>query len=142
MSKKTREKMLGSFEEFLYWEAASKDTIDVKKAYIDIAGDLAAGVMLSQIIFWYLPKPNQGLAPKLRVKKEGVLWLVKGYKDWWAEIRLTEKQARRALKVLTDKGLVEIKIRRFNGSPTCHIRIQNDKFLSLLEENIRSRCGE
>jgi hypothetical protein len=42
-------------EEFLLWEKASKDTIDVKRVYIDIAGDVVGGIILSQIIYWHLP---------------------------------------------------------------------------------------
>jgi hypothetical protein len=36
---------------FLGWEAFCRDSIDVKRTYIDAAGgDLVAGILLSQII--------------------------------------------------------------------------------------------
>ena len=37
----------GTFEQFLLWERASRDTLEVKRTYIDMAGDLVAGVVLS-----------------------------------------------------------------------------------------------
>ena len=33
------------FEEFLRWEDADRDIIKVKRLYIDIAGDLVAGIL-------------------------------------------------------------------------------------------------
>ena len=47
-----------SISEFLAWESMSRDTIDVKRVYCDIAGDLVAGVLLSQLIYWHLPDRN------------------------------------------------------------------------------------
>lgn len=35
---------------FLLWEMRSQDCIKVKRCYIDVAADLEAGVLLSQII--------------------------------------------------------------------------------------------
>lgn len=40
---------------FLLWEMRSRDCIKVKRCYIDVAQDLEAGVLLSQIIYWHLP---------------------------------------------------------------------------------------
>ena len=40
-----------SFNDFLAWEKASRDSIDFKKIYVDVAGDLIAGLLLSQIIY-------------------------------------------------------------------------------------------
>jgi len=42
----------GTFEQFLLWERASRDTLEVKRLYIDMAGDLVAGIVLSQIVFY------------------------------------------------------------------------------------------
>jgi len=44
--------------------------------YIDIAEDIIAGLLLSQIVYWYLPSKQDG-KPKLRVKKDGEYWLAK-----------------------------------------------------------------
>jgi hypothetical protein len=89
-------------------------------AYIDIAGDLVAGTLLSQIIYWFTPNSNG--QQKVRVFKDGHYWLAKKQEEWYDEIRITEKQYRTAIKKLEDKKLVIKKRYKFNGSPTTHIR--------------------
>jgi hypothetical protein len=128
-----------NFEEFKRWEAATKDTIDVKKIYIDIADDLVSGVLLSQIIYWYLPPEGHNIqATKLRVKKEGKLWLAKGRNDWYDEARISPRQFDTAIKKLIDRGVVEKKIFKFNGETTIHIRIIEERFLELWEEMLNT----
>lgn len=121
-------------KEFLLWEQATRDTIDVKKIYIDMADDLVAGILLSQIVYWFLPS-KQGRT-KLRVKKNGHLWLVKGREDWWDECRIKPRQFDTAFKKLEEQGLVEKKTLKYNSDPKIHIRILWDKFLPRLQELI------
>lgn len=123
-----------AMQQFLLWEAASRDTIDFKKIYVDMADDLVAGLMLSQIIYWHLPDRNG--ATKLRVERDGMQWLVKAQDEWWDECRLTAKQIRRARKILEDKGLIATAVYKFGGAPTTHIRIQWDVFLSLWSKTL------
>ena len=128
-----------NYQEFLAWEKMSRDTIDVKKVYIDIAEDLVAGVLLSQIIYWYLP--DQEGKTKLRVERDGQLWLVKGREDWWEECRISPKQFDRAIAILQKKGLVEKKIFKFNGNPTTHIRLNFDvliQYLSVFTQRVKT----
>lgn len=117
--------------EFLLWEMRSRDTIDVKRCYIDISGDLVSGVLLSQVIYWHLPD-EQGNS-KLRVHHDGHDWLAKKREDWWGECRITPKQFDRAVEILENKNLVITHIYRFNGSPTKHIRMNWDGFFKSLE---------
>ena len=118
-------------QDFQLWEMRSRDSIDVKRCYIDAAGDLLSGVLLSQIIYWHLPN-DQG-ETKLRVKHEDEQWLAKKRDDWWAECRMTPKQFDRAIKILESKRLVVTKLFRFAGSPTKHIRINWSGLLEALE---------
>ena len=117
-------------QEFCQWEAVSRDTIDVKRVYIDLAGDLVAGILLSQIIYWHLPGKDG--KPRLRVRRHGHSWLAKRREDWWEEVRITTKQFDRAIKILEDLGFVETAVYRFGGSPTKHIRILWESFLEAL----------
>ena len=115
-------------QEFLTWEQASRDTIDVKRCYVDIAGgDLIAGILLSQIMYWHLPAKDGG--DKLRVEKDGETWLAKGRADWWDECRISPKQFDRASAILQKLGLIQTVVKRFSGNPTVHIRICWDTFL-------------
>jgi hypothetical protein len=120
---------------FIYWEQSSRDTIDFKKSYVDLADDLVAGLLLSQIVYWHLPSKETGKT-KLRVKKDGHLWIAKGREDWWEEIRITGKQFDRASNILAKKGLIEKKRFKFNSNPTVHVRLIWENFLPRLEDII------
>lgn len=119
-------------ERFLFWEASSRDTIDVKRCYIDLAGDLPAGVLLSQIMFWHLPAAAGGATDKLMIERDGRRWLAKQRDDWWAECRLSPKQFDRAVRVLEKRGLVFTANMRFGGSPTRHVSVNWPVFLDRL----------
>lgn len=116
-----------SFAEFLLWEQSTKDTIDFKRIYADMAGDTLAGLVLSQIVFWHIPN-KQGKS-KLRIEKEGKKWMACNRAEWWDSTRLTPRQIDRVLQILEGKHIIEKKVFKFNGSPTMHIRINEDVFL-------------
>jgi hypothetical protein len=127
------ETKINTFGDFLEWELTTRDSIDVKGLYIDCAqGDHVAGILLSQIVYWYLPSKRTDRT-KLRVKRDGVLWIAKGREDWYSETRITARQFDRASKILVELGIIEKKIFKFAGSPTVHIRIIQDKFIEALE---------
>lgn len=124
------------FANFLTWEVSSRDTIDFKKVYVDMAGDLISGLLLSQIVYWYLPD-KQGKT-KLRVKREGHYWIAKKRTEWWDEIRITSRQYDRASKILADQGIIVVQTFKFNGSPTKHIRLDIVQFLSVFTQSVNS----
>lgn len=126
-----------TFETFLRWEERSRDTIDFKKAYVDMTGDVVAALMLSQIVFWHLPDKNGD--DKLRVERGGHLWLVKSRDDWWEECRLSPREADRSRKTLEGLGIIEVRLYKFNGAPTQHIRIIEERFLELWEESLNAK---
>jgi len=119
-------------ETFLAWEAASRDTIDFKKIYVDMADDLVAGLLLSQVVYWFLPDRNGNLKLRVRRREKNEqgqpvgkehYWLAKKDGAWWDEIRVSAKQARRARKILEQKGIIVTRLYKFAGTPTTHIRI-------------------
>lgn len=118
---------LTPFERFLLWERSSRDTIEVKRAYIDMAGDLVAGIMLSQIVYWHLPDRDGNT--RLRIEHDGVRWIARARTEWWDECRITPKQADRALDTLRKAGIIETRLYRFHGAPTVHVRIIEDRFM-------------
>lgn len=113
---------------FLTWEQASRDTIDFKTIYVDMADDLIAGLLLSQIVYWYLPSKKGG--SKLRVFKDGYYWIAKARHEWWDEIRVRPRQIDRATVILQQKGIIVTRLYRFNNAPTSHIRIDKEGFLA------------
>ena len=123
--------------EFLLWEQNSRDTIDFKKIYVDITEDLISGLLLSQIVYWYLP--NKDGKTKLRVMIEGKQFLCKSRDDWWDECRISPKRFDRASKILVDKKLIEKRIKRFNGLATMHIRLDIDKLIELISKELKKQ---
>lgn len=117
------------WNEFINNEKASLDTIDVKRIYIDMAGDLVSGVLLSQIVYWHLPSKSGEV--RLTVEKDGKYWLAKKRDDWWDECRITPKQFDRSINVLEERQTVITQVFRYNGSPTKHIRINRDVFVAV-----------
>jgi len=117
-----------NFNEFVLSERASRDTIDVKRIYIDMADDLVSGILLSQIIYWYLPDKNG--KSKLRVRHEGEMWIAKTRADWWLECRITERQYDRAIRILEEKEFVKTDTTLFAGKPSKVIRLDFDNFMS------------
>lgn len=137
--------------------------------YIDITGDLVAGTLLAQIMYWFAEGKN-----RVSIYKDGFYWIAKRREDWMAEIKITKKQYDCAIKKLTgeiepteeekkqkwNKGkrrekkydmenrLVEVKTYHFYGIPTTHIRpiTENinrkvDEWKRTVEEEIRKENG-
>lgn len=111
----------------LLWLEKTQNSYRVSKLYVDLAGDLTAGIVLGQIVYWWLPT-KEGKS-KLRVFKQGRYWLAKKLSDWFEELRITIKQARRALRILKEKGLIETKVWKFAGAPTTHISLNVEKLV-------------
>lgn len=110
------------------------------KPYVDITGDLIAGMLLSQIMYWCSPDRNGKI--RLRVQHKGFLWLAKTREDWFEELRISPKQYDRAIKILKEKDLVATELFRFNGSPTIHIRPNLDVCNRLFDEWIENKAQE
>lgn len=128
---------MNSFNDFLLWEKTSRDTIDFKRIYIDVTGDLITGLLLSQIIYWHLPD-DKGKS-KLRVHRKGRYWLAKQRTDWWDEVRITPKQYDRAITRLAGLGIIEVENSMFNGKKTPCIHLYQDNLIQLLEEQLESQ---
>lgn len=154
-----KEREMEGWYEFIAWERSTQDTIDLKKIYIDMtgdpnakneedrAGDVLAGLLLSQIVYWYLPDKDGKTrltvshpSPRDRGKPDApqYLWLAKRRDEWWEEIRLTERQVDRAVKILVDRGLIETARFKFNGAPTLHIRLLWDNFLAAWKRQVKN----
>lgn len=114
--------------EFLEWEASTRDVLDFKKIYVEMAGDLMAGLMLSELVYWYLP--SKAGRTRLRVRRGGRQWVASRRYEWWDRCRLTPKQADRAAQILVKRGLLDRAVFRFGGMPTAHFSLNEAAFLA------------
>ena len=106
----------------------------VKPEFVAVAGDLAAGTLLSQIIYWNLP--DKLGKSKLKVYRGGRAWIAKTSDEWCGECSLTEKQFRRVVRRLEAIGLIERDVMQFHGQPMTHISLNEDAVLSALHVHL------
>lgn len=112
---------------FAAQEQTADDMIFVRKVYVDVTENLQAGMVLHDIVFWTLPGKDG--KPKLRIEQDSHLWLVRTRTDWWDTHRLTERQFDHALSQLKRQKLVIVRLYKFKGVPTTHIRLNKAEFL-------------
>jgi hypothetical protein len=123
---------MNTFQEFLAWEHASRDTIDFKRAYADVAGDVLAGLVLSELVYWHLPK--QDGTSRLRVQRDNEWWIACPRAEWWSRVRMTPRQIDGALALLVEAGLIVKALYKWRGAPTIHVRVNQAVFLERLTE--------
>ena len=128
-----------AFANFLGWEASSRDTIDFKKLYVDMAGDLMAGLLLSQIVYWNLPSKKG--ENRLTVQRDGFFWLAKSRTAWWEEIRMSPREVDRSLEILRKSGLIETELWHYHDKKTTHIRISPEGFMDAVNAVSKGDTG-
>lgn len=126
-----RQRMI--WQAFSDWRQASP-AVAYRTVYADMAADPAgnadpvAGLMLAQLVYWYLlPAGNGGT--RARIERDGHRWIARRREDWYDELRIKERQADAKLRRLERQGLIARRVYKFAGTPTMHIRIIREAFL-------------
>lgn len=120
--------------EFLQLKAMEQQRVNFEMTYVDMTGDLISGLLLSQIIYWFTPDKNG--KSKLRVTYKGKRALAKSRNEWFEEIRITEKQYDKAIKILQDLKIVEVVNSMFDSKRTPFIMLNDEEFLKLYRSNL------
>ena len=104
-----------------------KNLLTTPSLFIRALGDMNAGVLLGQILYWQ----------DRTTREDGYFW--KSRRDWNDELGLSEDQVRRATRILKRASCgLETKVLKAKGSPTVHYRLNEDKFLAwVMEESSR-----
>lgn len=87
------------------------NVIPIPVIYIQITEDYPSAALLNQMIYWS-DRTN---------RKDGYFY--KSYNEWFDELHLTEYQIRRATKKLKSFGFVETALKKANGAPTLHYKV-------------------
>lgn len=91
------------------------NVVPIPVVYIEITEDYPSAALLNQMIYWSdLTKRTDG-------------YFYKSYTEWYQELRLTEYQVRRATKKLKSLGFVETKLKKANGAPTLHYKVDTEE---------------
>lgn len=131
----------GEMQKFFHeWREEASRPVAYQPVYVDIVSrlnpdaknDIAAGLLLSQILYWCLP--GQDGKQRLRVQKDGHYWIAKNRDEWYQETRLTKERMDRALAVLEKAGLIIRHNYLFSGKRTAHIRLISIVFLTAFYE--------
>lgn len=115
-------------------ETRRRKSIVIDPIYLAMCGgDLVAAVLLADVVYWH--KPNAQGQSKLRVKRDGFLWIAKSDKDWAHELGLTKDQVRRGRNKLKEMALVVCEKYKFNAAPTMHLRLDFNVFSALFKSH-------
>lgn len=108
-------------------EKDNKEYVSTKNMYVDITGDVLTAILLSRILYWFLPGKTGN--SKIRIFKDNKEWIAKKRSDWKNECRISPSQFDRSIKILKKLGLVDTKVYKFAGEPTVHINLDKDFFM-------------
>jgi len=101
--------------------------ITIPKIYLELTNDYPTAALLNQMIFW---------SDKTK-RRDGFFY--KTYKEWEEETFLSEYQVRRASKVLKELGFLETKLKKANGSPTLHYKLDMDALSESIVKKLKNR---
>ena len=102
----------------------------IRPEYLDLTGDLAAGVLLSQVVYWFRPGPGGHL--KVKVERDGRFWIAKTQSEWCQEVRIGLKTFIRSMDKLLQLGVVVSKIYQYGNRPVLHVGLNLDVLIGLV----------
>ncbi len=122
MSRPIRERshaMTMTLDDLARIEQANNDTIAYRRIFTKMTGDVCSGLLLSQIVYWYVMPSKKTGKRKTRVWKfdkatgEDAPFIAKTRAEWQEETGLTERQVRNALEKLKEHHFIVTQNNRF-----------------------------
>lgn len=106
--------------------------LTVQRLYVDFMGGLERGLFLSQLLYW-----------SGRAGEDG--WFYKTFDEWQEEICLTEYTVRKSIEQCKKFGFLKTKVKKANGNPTVHYKIDDSIFIEVLSifiiESVKTQEG-
>ena len=97
------------------YSGTEKRTVAYNVVLADVAnGDHTAGLFLSQLLYWFLPK-SDGEPKTMWQFPNGLPCLKKRRSDWHDELRISPKQVDRALRILRSVGVIDFQTSTVHG---------------------------
>jgi hypothetical protein len=103
--------------------AGQANVLTIPRLFIDWTGDHISALLLSQIIYWGSRT------------KDADGWFYKSAKEWEEELGISDYQLARATKKLQASGVIT-KLRKVQGAPTQHYRLDQDLFMNWISEKL------
>ena len=94
--------------------SGQNNIIPIPAIYLKITEDYPTAALLNQLIYW----------SDRTSRKDGYFY--KSYKEWEDEIYLSKYQVMRSIKKLKSMGIVETALKKANGAPTVHYKVDSE----------------
>ena len=94
--------------------SGQNNIVPIPVIYIEITEDYHTAALLNQLIYW----------SDRTSRKDGYFY--KSYKEWEEEIHLSKYQVMRSIKKLKNMGIVETALKKANGAPTVHYKVDSE----------------
>ncbi|WP_049401116.1 conserved phage C-terminal domain-containing protein [Staphylococcus epidermidis] len=106
--------------------SGQNNIIPIPTIYIRITEDYPSAALLNQMIYWS-DRTN---------RKDGYFY--KSYNEWYEELHLTEYQVRRATKKLKSFGFVDTALKKANGAPTLHYKVDTKEVSEWILKKVKN----
>lgn len=114
--------------ELLQKLTGQSNVLTIPRLFVELFdGDHGQALFLSQLIYW----SDKGSNP------DG--WFYKTYTEWYQETLLSEYKVRKAVKLLESENIVKTKIKKANGNPTLHYKIDPKSLHDWLLKKLKER---
>lgn len=97
--------------------SGQNNVIPIPVIYLELLGDYHAAAFLNQLVYW---------SDKTK-RTDGYFY--KTHKEWYEELKLSRRQIDRSISKLKKLGLLETSLKKANGSPTLHYKLDTDKLV-------------
>ncbi|PFJ07797.1 replication protein [Bacillus cereus] len=104
--------------------------IVINTSFVDFVDDLEIGLFLSQLIYW----------SDRTTRADGYFY--KTDKEWHEETRISKYAVRKSRKKLEDMGLLNTFVKKANGSPTVHYKLNKKRFSEMFISFLRNQKNE
>lgn len=109
--------------------SGSQNVVAVNSFFIEFMEGLEGGAFLSQIVYWS-DRSN---------RKDGFFY--KTNKEWKDELFLTPYSVKKYTDILVGKGFLEAVLKKANGAPTYHYKLNMDKLIEVLGDYTLEKHG-
>lgn len=109
--------------------SGSENVVAVNSFFIEFMEGLEGGAFLSQIVYW----------SDRSTRNDGFFY--KTNKDWKEELFLTPYSVKKYTDILVDKGFLEAVLKKANGAPTYHYKLDMDKLIEVLGDYTLEKRG-
>lgn len=100
--------------------------------FTKITGSVKAGLLLSQIVYWF--SANEDGQTKLRVRSKGRLGLTKSWRDWHDELGFSKYESDQAIARLGELGIIEVSNINFAGRHQRFIVLNETRLENLIRQ--------